>query len=301
MCRIEWVEKNGREFRPSIAPLGIYTYLREIGTKNKLRLHSLLSWISSSISNQGSHQIHLTDAASLGMVDLNKNDWLDFGGPFKNLIYPEIMDHNDWNLSGTVQNLVLSTAVGDQQASLYGAGLDKESVVVNIGTGGQIAYLGALEDSWTFQKRPFFNGLVLNTKTHLPAGRALAAYTKVLASGDNTASDYEWMDKCALEVIPFSNLDLSKFEGIENEDSPTQWDAQFASTVVHSLINVYANILNENRPLIGDRKLIFAGGVGQKLSAISKYLALKTNLKFQISNSIETTIEGLQKLAQEQD
>jgi len=298
---LNWIEKNGREFRPSIAPLGIYTHLREYGAQRKLRLHSLLSWVSVSIVNSPSHQIHLTDAASLGMVNVKEKQWLDFQGPFKDLIYPEIIESNEWQVSGSVKNLMLSSAVGDQQASLYGAGLDENSVILNIGTGGQIGFLGSLEDSWAFQRRPFFNGLTLNTKTHLPAGRALAFYTRLLTSGNNAVEDYEWMNNSAMEVAPSPNFDLSNFENIEQTYAPKRWDRKFASTVVHSLISSYADILNDCQPLICDKRLIFAGGVGQKLPVIAKYLEIETGMKSEISISIETTIGGLEKLAFEKN
>jgi len=296
----DWIHKNGREFRSSLAPLGLYTFLTKNSVNKRLRLHSLLSWISASLDDSKSHQIHITDAASLGMVDLKEGQWMEFGGPLASLDFPRIFETSNSEEECLPGKILVRNAIGDQQGSLLGAGLDRNSIVINIGTGGQIAYLGSDGDNWPYQRRPYFGGAFINTKTHLPAGRSLAAFTKKLTLGDTT-ENYDWMNRCALEVEPAYDIDLYNFENFLMENSPERGDRVMASSVVHSLINSYVNVLKESGLSGNGKTLIFAGGVGQKMTVIADTLAQKTKFNYTISRAVETTIAGLRKLSQKQD
>jgi sugar (pentulose or hexulose) kinase len=138
--------------------------------------------------------MHVTDAAASGFFDVFNNQW------DKNLIalagngftFPKV--YSELKILGYSKkyDLEVFCGVGDQQASLFGAGLTSDKLVVNIGTGGQVAGLqGQFETDGNYQIRPYFNGERIRTITHLPSGRALKAFVEFVFGENASDSDYE--------------------------------------------------------------------------------------------------------------
>ena len=50
-----------------------------------------------------------------------------------------------------------------------------DCVSLNLGTGSQLAILDRALDDDAVERRPYFDGAMLQAITHIPAGRALAA------------------------------------------------------------------------------------------------------------------------------
>ena len=83
------------------------------------------------------------------------------------------------------------TGVGDQQASLYGTELETGKIVVNIGTGGQVAgFQEPSQPKGNFQVRHYFEGKEIRTITHLPSGRALSAFVEFCFPGEHQSYKY---------------------------------------------------------------------------------------------------------------
>jgi sugar (pentulose or hexulose) kinase len=189
--------------------------------------------------------------------------------------------------------------VGDQQASLFGAGLTSDKLVVNIGTGGQVAGLqGQFETDGNYQIRPYFNGEKIRTITHLPSGRALKSFVEFVFGENASDSDYEAFINMAGDanegrIIEISNFDET-IELLKERGSPKDIEG-LAGAFFHSLIEIYAKSIS-TLDLEGD--LIFAGGVGQKVRIISTGLSALTSREFYISDTDETTLEGLRLLSE---
>jgi hypothetical protein len=188
--------------------------------------------------------------------------------------------------------------VGDQQASLLGAGLQLGNVVVNIGTGGQIAGLHKESDGFgKYQIRPYFFGQRIRTITHLPSGRALKAFIEYCYGEPQTDEQFLAFEQAAINSIDAPDIDLVNYEkslSLITEAGYKENIELISSMFFKSLIGQYIRSLEE-LDLPGD--LVFAGGVGQKVGLISNELSKLSNKKFRISNMEETTIEGLGILA----
>ena len=127
---------------------------------------------------------HPTNAAATGLFDLRINDWnkkyiKDIGG--EKIVFPIIGNEKIvFRLEGKIVNVL--PAIGDQQAALLGAGLNKMNMLsFNLGTGAQVSKLvSKLVCSSEYQIRPYFNGKYLVTIPHIPSGRALNVYIRFL-------------------------------------------------------------------------------------------------------------------------
>lgn len=151
--------------------------------------------------------IHETNAAGTGLYNVVGHCWNDNvinaiceGGKY-NIIFPEVYEHQKaLNACVGGQRMSVYPALGDQQAALLGAGVDKEyDVSFNFGTGAQISIVKReIELSNNYQIRPYFNGLYLKTVPHIPSGRALNVYFKFVKgilndyvdASDNDIWDY---------------------------------------------------------------------------------------------------------------
>ena len=191
----------------------------------------------------------------------------------------------------------LRRGVGDQQASLYGSKLTDETVVVNIGTGGQIASLLAkYPGSSDLQVRPYFESKLIQTKTHLPAGRAINSYLTALTKKGSPFLNYDSLYN--LEIQKPSVLaprDVSHFETdvlkIQNPKSIRETQ-EISEEIVFGFFVVYRDALNKF-DIHPPKNLTFAGGVGQNFRALQNLLIREFKLELQIANTQESTLQGL--------
>ena len=291
----EWLQKSGNEVRPGLPLLGLESIKKNLRTNQNLRLHTLISWISSQLSEDYLYLSHITDSASTGMVDITLKTWskaalnfLDF-----EIELPEIALEMRAVGYSRALSCPIYTPVGDQQASLYGAELSMGNTVVNIGTGGQVAAISNSDGSTALQTRPYFNGKTIETRTHLPAGRLIskcvrtlfpeAEETDAFANFLQQSEEFESSDYLDVNLLQKENF-LSAF------DNPNY----FPSVILNSIAKVYRDAISE----INDKSsnnLIFAGGVGQKFKKLQTIIAEGKN--HEIAKSEETTLRGLMLLS----
>lgn len=291
----EWLQKSGNEVRPGLPLLGLESIKKNLPFDRNLRLHTLISWVSSQLSEDYAYISHITDSASTGMVDLNSKTWsmdalnfLDF-----DIELPEI----DVQLKAIGYSSALScpiyAPVGDQQASLYGAELGTENTVVNIGTGGQVAAIANSDRLTPLQTRPYFNGKTIETRTHLPAGRLISKCVSTLfPKEDSTKAFARFIQQSEVfESSEYLNVDL-----LEKENFLSALDNHnyLPSVVLNTIAHAYKAALSEINAK-SSNKLIFAGGVGQKFKKLQTVIAEGKNYK--IAKSEETTLRGLMLLS----
>lgn len=293
---------TGSELRPGLPLVSIAA--SSPGEKNSnlnQPFRSLISFVSSYLTDFKCDEMHITDAAASGFFDIFNNQW------DKNLIalaghgftFPKVYGELKKLGYSKKYDLEVFCGVGDQQASLFGAGLTSDKLVVNIGTGGQVAGLqGQFETDGNYQIRPYFNGEKIRTITHLPSGRALKSFVEFVFGENASDSDYEAFINMAGDanegrIIEISNFDET-IELLKERGSPKDIEG-LAGAFFHSLIEIYAKSIS-TLDLEGD--LIFAGGVGQKVRIISTGLSALTSREFYISDTDETTLEGLRLLSE---
>ena len=297
-------KETGSELRPGLPFFSLAItkpFSRHTNIVSPFR--SVISFVTSYLINFETNEMHITDAAASGFYNLKSKDWddnlsckLD-----KSLILPSV--HSEVKRIGYSSKFLLEvfTGVGDQQASLLGAGIKQGKIVVNIGTGGQVAGLEeASQPKGNFQLRPYFGGKEVRTITHLPSGRALSAFVEFCFPGERQFDKYKEFERSCETPDLTSEIDLLNFNQTLNslkENGSEVTPDKISSKFFGSLIRTYEAALSG---LNLEGELLFAGGVGQKVQVISRELSRATGRKFSISNVQETTLEGLAKIARSQ-
>ena len=125
--------------------------------------------------------VHTSNAASFGFFDVKNGCfqedkvavvWLD------SAVLPAVTDRME--ILGSYQGIPVTAAIGDNQASFLGAVGDKENtVLLNMGTGGQISVISTeYFETSGIEARPFLDGKYLLGGASLCGGRAYAILEK---------------------------------------------------------------------------------------------------------------------------
>lgn len=290
---------TGNEIRLGLPIFGVYQYFHENKVNNKLRFHSLISWLSSQLVTKYPYIAHETDFASSGMLNLETKKILnDFNELVKEqIVFPEVTDQYLCLGESKSKERKLFIGIGDQQASLFGSELSSNNIVVNIGTGGQVATLQLGDGPDTnVQVRPYFDGKMIQTLTHLPAGRALTAYAEVLASEKLGKLDYESILKSKVsENANIPKRDIINFEeDVIRIPKPKndQEKQNLSEEVAHQFFQVYRNAI-KSLNCKSMTSLIFAGGVGQSFQSLQESLGKEFKTAIHVANTNESTLQGL--------
>lgn len=120
-------------------------------------------------------KVHFTNASGFGCFDLKSKSWSESilkKTALTDLQMPLLTGNLD--CVGESKYGPVYTAVGDQQAALYGMDLAPNQLSINVATGSQVSTVtSTLALDPQHQTRPYFEGQFLKTITHLPAGRAV--------------------------------------------------------------------------------------------------------------------------------
>ncbi|MBQ3374403.1 MAG: hypothetical protein IJG40_14870 [Oscillospiraceae bacterium] len=134
-------------------------------------------WIAMTLTGRKKPLLHSSNAASLGLYNVEK-DFFDvsvlreFG--IREEMIPEVTP--DYSCIGTYRGIPVCTAIGDNQASFLGTVRQaKDTVLVNMGTGGQISVFSRKPLSAPgIEARPLFRDAFLLAGSSLCGGRAYA-------------------------------------------------------------------------------------------------------------------------------
>ncbi len=174
--------------------------------------------------------IHTSDAASFGLFDLEKlcfdEDAVNKAGLDISL-FPAVT--KDFEIIGKYKDCVpVACAIGDNQASFLGSVSDMEnSVLVNLGTGGQVSFLTANSSDSGMEIRPCFLDKYLCVGASLCGGRAFAVLeeflrkTAAFVTGQNVKSAYPAIDAFLADATePSDSLTAdTRFAGTREEPS----------------------------------------------------------------------------------
>lgn len=151
---------------------------------------SLIAYVAGRLARQRAQFVHVTDAASWGMLDVYASQWSEAACALVGLSQADL-PRVTGKMGAVAPSSIVRVAVGDQQAALLGAGLPPGTVSVNLATGCQVSRLDSNISS-TVQTRPYFGGLYLHTVTHLPAGRLLRK-ALIESRGNDSSGDWAWL------------------------------------------------------------------------------------------------------------
>ncbi len=171
---------------------------------------TIMDYVAMCLTGRKSPLIHPSNAASFGLYDI-QNHCFDRTAiqrlGLSHLTLPEIAENKDKTV-GYYQNIPVNVAIGDNPASFFGSVKnEKESVLVNIGTGSQVSMV--VEHYQTVPEgleiRPYLFGKYLICGSALCGGKAYALlerffsdYAKALLP--EATSQYELMNRLAKEA-----------------------------------------------------------------------------------------------------
>lgn len=311
----EWAKTNipsevkhslGNEYRVNLPLLNIAHRLRaeEFTDYSQIKFNSLLWWSIYPLLSKVRDRVHVTDAASSGLFDIQNQQWFEnIYREFElTLEFPEVTSKLSAIGLYLDTSVPVFTPIGDQQASLLGTRISSTRAIVNIGTGGQVArILQENESSSDYpdaQIRPFFDSQFLVTVTHLPSGRAFARAVHAV-TGSNNETDFDQFRKLCLslgEVVPLP-LEIFPYEPNKVEQLVRELGKEkFARSFLDQLVKIYSRALTSIGFDPKVQTLCFAGGVGQKFPELTSKLTEFTKANSLISTSEETTLEGLASL-----
>lgn len=172
-----------------------YNTQNGIRPENAVGYCTIHDYFAMVISNRKTPLLHTSDAASFGDFDLRTNQ---FNHPFFGDITP------DFALVGSYQGIPVSVAIGDNQASVFGALRDDDSILLNIGTGSQISVISpTILEGENIEVRPYMEGNYLIVGAALCGGRSYSLLEKffsavVFAATGQKLNMYDVMDKMTL-------------------------------------------------------------------------------------------------------
>jgi sugar (pentulose or hexulose) kinase len=242
---------------------------------------------------------------ALSQVDLTNNNWsiraFETLG-LKFLQWPKL--GNIWDGGGVCKiaglDIAFFSSIGDHQAALAGALLQDGELSINISTGSQISLLTDRFVPGNYQTRPYLDGRFLNTLTHLPAGRSLDVLVNLV--------NKPWPEIVkAAEAAPDTDLaaNLTFFEGplgsrgsisnitTENLSVGTLFRAAF-----RNMAENYATCAARLSPEKSWDRIVFSGGLAQKLPLLREFILEKLPGESRLCSSAEDTLLGLLVISQ---
>ncbi|MBE7068284.1 MAG: hypothetical protein E7381_03175 [Clostridiales bacterium] len=168
-----------------------YDYINGLIPKTALSFCTIGDYVAMKLAKKSKPLLNETNAASLGLYDIKNRRW-DFqaisrvGLPTS--LFPEV-SATVTELGKTAEGVSVFTAIGDNQASVYGAEQSPDTVIVNIGTGSQISVITSEYHTPPVgcEIRPYFNGHYLMLGCALCGGYSY----RLLKDFFNTVSEKE--------------------------------------------------------------------------------------------------------------
>jgi len=156
---------------------------------------------------------HVSNAAGLGLFDLTRGDFdrdiiMRFG--INTDLLPEVTSRSVV-VGETIEGIPVCVAIGDNQASFLGsAGVDRDTMLVNIGTGSQVSVISddyEVSSDQCLEVRPYLDGMNLVTGAPLCGGRAYALLENFFREvarmvGVEIESAYPYMDDLLSRTSP---------------------------------------------------------------------------------------------------
>jgi len=200
--------------------------------------------------------------------------------------------------------------VGDHPCALAGVLLDFGELSLNISTGSQVSLRSESAEPGDYQIIPFFDGQFLRRISNLPAGRALNALVRLLselaeAGGVALRDPWDYIAKAAAAKteselraqVTFFPTPVGDFGSLTNirEENLTVGDL-FRAAFVNMAENYYASAMRLS-PGQAWRRLVFSGGLTQKLEILRGLIVEKFRRGYRLCSATEDTLQGLLVLA----
>ena len=251
---------------------------------------------------------------AIGLIDLATLDWRRAAFEklgIANLDWPSVTEFRSQSGAFCWQGREIPCypVIGDQQAALAGALLADGELSLNVSTGSQVSMLTREVRVGEFQTRPFFDGWLLNTITHLPAGRSLEVLVDLFnelprAAGQPIADPWPLIARAA-EGTSDSELSmaLTFFAGPLGERGRVD-GISVDNLTVGGLFRAAFRNMAENYDICSRRispqrdwsRIVFSGGLVQKLPLLREFIVERLGSSFRLCPSTEDALFGLMVL-----
>ncbi len=200
-----------------------YNSRKNLVPKEAVSFCTISDYLGMVLTGRRTPLLHASMAASLGFFDERSGNFMRV--PIKaeqmdETLLPEVTDQVA--VLGRYQGISVTAALGDNQASFLGSvGMSKQTILLNMGTGGQISvWSDRYFEAPGIEARPFLDGTYLLVGSSLCGGRAYAALEKffrsyVASAGGPDEEQYETMARLARagEQLPDPMVVTTTFQG----------------------------------------------------------------------------------------
>ena len=252
-----------------------------------------------------------TNAHSCGAMNVEATAWhhpvlekLDLGAISWPTIVPQGVVLGEAQLRAG--RLAVHPPVGDFQCAQAGAFVEGDELSINISTGSGLLRLSPSLEVGDFQTRPFFDGRWAKAITHIPGGRALAALLRLLgelATADGMTLRDPW-DYILAETakVPCTDLridpafyfgatgDRGSFENVREENLTV---GHVFLAAFQGMAENYAKSAHRIAPSGDWTRVVFSGGVAQRLPRLREIICERLGPAHRIAASGEDTLLGL--------
>lgn len=163
----------------------LYNCRKGIVPEGATQLCTIMDYLGMWLTGRKTPLVHSSNAASLGLYDARRSvflkETLKKAGADISLL-PEVTE--DFTCIGSYKGIPVGTAIGDNQAGFLGSVENAaDSMLVNMGTGGQVSALTKeFFEAKGIEARPFAKGYYLLAGSSLCGGRAYATLEQFFRS-----------------------------------------------------------------------------------------------------------------------
>lgn len=301
-------QSTGMNIKAGIPAINLLHMMRKKSIPKKIKILSLPEIF-------GGNKIHSTMLAGLGIWDIYKKEkYQDLFNLYSDMGYDITFNEPAYDIEVAnilENNIRLYTAVGDNQCAVLGSNLKDNDLIINMGTGSQIAKLDQLDINAEMEQRPYFNSKTLSVITHIPSGRALNCFLGFIDEcfkyASSAMSVWELFDDIKLRDIINSSIsfNLKVFDsayGFENGGSVNLIKENnfninnYISSLLKSYIEQYFEIMDEYS--VKYNRILLSGGIPKKIKLIKEYIEYNKNISVFVNEFKEDeTLYGLKKIS----
>lgn len=299
---------TGMNIKPGLPSINLLHLMRLKSVPKKIKILTLPDILCG-------NKIHSTMLAGLGVWDIYKKEpYKDLFDLYKEMGYEVSFNETTYDICITEnlnENLSVYCGIGDNQCAIFGSYIKENGdIIINMGTGSQIAKIDKLNIDAKMEQRPYFNNKDLSIITHIPSGRALNCFIGFIndcfSYADSKLSAWDFLKNLTIENILNSSMDfnLNVFESSHNfiwggyikHIMENNFNLQnYLSSLIKSYIEQYFQIIDEYS--IKYRRIVLAGGIPRKLNIIKKYIEEIKNVNVFINKFEEDeTLNGLKNI-----
>ena len=300
----------GNELRPG-APNSFLFWLAEQGQLDPGLIPVSMPDFVLTVMCGSPPSVDLTNGFAYGLLNLETLNWhegviQELG--LDRLCWPRLRQAGEMvgGLRRGSTSVPCYTPIGDYQCALLGALLEKEELSLNISTGSQVSRLTAGLSLGDYQTRPFFDGMFLNTFTHIPAGRALDVLVDLLCefAADGQPDVQDPWPYIARETMQVDDTDLKvdlNFFASPFGDRGTISNIRKENFRVGHLFRAAFEHMTENYyncalriwPDRSWRNIVFSGGLPCKIEVLRQVIQKRFQADYRMAPCAEDTLTGL--------